>query len=372
MSTSPQVGVLISGSFFIVGRLRSCLDWHSYLDPLVFRRKKMLDLPPSWRDYVILVSRVDLFYTPVQSDLSFIRRFSLCIILLWEVISVVLVLLGLGGVAFTTLLERKLLGLRQIRLGPNKVTMNGLLQPVIDGVKLLFKQLHVVSPSQPPLFILSPALLLILFVVIWSWVIPWGGAVLFLKYSGLLFFSLLGVRAYMAILTGWRRSSSFAKLGRLRGILQRLSFEVALILIFMVVIAYFNSFSFSRAKPLEVEIIVIWLLLWLVLSLIETNRAPFDLWEGESELIRGFNIEMRRLTFVFLFLREYGMIIVLRLIIRLVLVAAPSIWCMLYVSLILFLRSCYPRVRYDVMIRVMWEMVLPLGVILYFTTSVVK
>jgi len=242
----------------------------------------------------------------------------------------------------------------------------------MDGVKLLFKQLHVASPSQFSLFIVSPALLLALFVVIWGWLIPWRGAVLFLKYSGLLFFSLLGVRAYIAILTGWRRSSSFAKLGRLRGILQRLSFEVALILVFIIVIAYFNSFSFSRAKPLEVEIIVIWLLLWLVLSLMETNRAPFDLLEGERELIRGFNIEMSSLTFVFLFLREYGIIIVLRLIMRLVLVGIPSLWGILCVYLILFLRSCYPRVRYDIIIRMIWEVILPLGVILYFMTSVVK
>jgi len=291
---------------------------------------------------------------------------------LWIVTSIILVLLGLGGVAFVTLLERKLLGLSQIRLGPNKVTFDGLLQPVIDGVKLLFKQLHVVRASQSILFTISPALLLILFVVVWSWLIPWKGFMVFLKYSRLVFFSILGVGAYMVILTGWRRARRFSKLGRLRGILQRLSFEVALILVFMVALSFFNTFSFSYNIILEADIIVLWLVLWLILSLMETNRAPFDLLEGERELIRGFNIEMRRLTFVFLFLREYGIIIVLRMIMRLVLAGSPTLLGILYVIIILFLRRCYPRVRYDVIIRMMWEIILPFSVIIFFVFSVIK
>jgi len=291
---------------------------------------------------------------------------------LWIAVSLIIILLGLGGVAFVTLLERKLLGLRQIRLGPNKVTLNGILQPVMDGVKLLFKQLHLVSSSQNVLFSISPALLLILFLVVWRWLIPWKGCVLFLKYSSLIFFSLLGVGAYMVILTGWRRARRFSKLGRLRGILQSLSFEVALILTFLVILAFFSSFSFRRNIGIDVEMIFLWLILWLILSLIETNRAPFDLLEGERELIRGFNIEMRSLTFVFLFLREYGIIVVLRLIMRLVLVGQPSLLAIVYVSLILFLRRCYPRVRYDIMITIMWEMILPFRVMLFLFFSFLK
>ena len=291
---------------------------------------------------------------------------------MWIVISIVLGFLGLGGVAFVTLLERKLLGLSQIRLGPNKVTLNGILQPVIDGVKLLFKQLHIVSPSQNVLFTIRPGLLLILFIVAWRWLLPWSGSIFFLKYSSLVFFSLLGIGAYIVILTGWRRASSFSKLGRLRGILQSLSFEVALILVFMIALSFFNAFSFSGNTALEAELIILWLILWLILSLIETNRAPFDLLEGERELIRGFNIEMRSLTFVFLFLSEYGIIIVLRLIIRLVLIGGITILGILYVSAILFLRRCYPRVRYDIIMTIMWEMVLPLSVFAFLIFSFFK
>lgn len=291
---------------------------------------------------------------------------------MWVVTSIVLILLGLGGVAFVTLLERKLLGLSQIRLGPNKVTINGLLQPVIDGIKLLFKQLHVARASQSILFTMSPALLLALFMVVWRWLIPWNGSLFFLKYSSLVFFSLLGVGAYIVILTGWRRARRFSKLGRLRGILQRLSFEVALILVFIVALSSFNTFSFSYNIALEADMITLWLVLWLLLSLMETNRAPFDLLEGERELIRGFNIEIRSLTFVFLFLREYGIIIVLRIILRLVLSRSPNLLGISYVIIILFLRRCYPRVRYDVIMRIIWEIILPLSVVVFFIFSVVK
>jgi len=250
--------------------------------------------------------------------------------------------------------------------------VSGILQPVIDGVKLLFKQLHVISPSQSTLFTIRPALLLVLFIVVWRWLIPWNGSLLFLKYSSLMFFSLLGVGAYMVILTGWSRARRFSKLGRLRGILQSLSFEVALILTFLVILTFFSSFAFSNNIGLDVETTSIWLILWLILSLLETNRAPFDLLEGERELIRGFNIEIRSLTFVFLFLREYGIIIILRLIMRLVLVGGPSLLGILYVSTILFLRRCYPRVRYDIIMTIMWEIVLTLGVILFLLFSFLK
>lgn len=232
--------------------------------------------------------------------------------------------------------------------------------------------MHVVRASQSVLFTISPALLLVSFIVVWRWLIPWNGSMLFLKYSRLVFFSLLGVGAYIVILTGWRRARSFSKLGRLRGILQRLSFEVALILVFIVALSFFNTFSFSYNINLEAEVITLWLILWLILSLIETNRAPFDLLEGERELIRGFNIEMRSLTFVFLFLREYGMIIVLRMIMRLVLIRGPTLFGMLYVVIILFLRRCYPRVRYDIIIRIIWEIILPLSVIVFLIFSLTK
>lgn len=274
------------------------------------------------------------------------------------------IFLGLGGVAFVTLLERKFLGMSQTRLGPNKVTFFGLLQPVADGIKLLIKQLFIVNFSQI-FFVYSPMLLMFLFILIWVWLIPWNGELFFGKLSSLVFFSLLGVGAYAVILTGWRRPRRFSKLGRLRGILQSLSFEVALILLFLGVLELILSFSLKIEDHVNIELLFSWVFIWIMISLIERNRAPFDLLEGERELIRGFNIEIGRLSFIYLFLREYGIIIVLRYITRVALFGKITIISLSCISLLLFLRSCFPRVRYDVIIRLIWQFILPWGIFFF-------
>jgi len=240
------------------------------------------------------------------------------------------------------------------------------LQPVADGIKLLFKQLFVISWSQFFLFIRSPGLLIMFFSVIWIWFVPWDSRLFFGKFSSLVFFSLLGVGTYAVILTGWSRSRRFSKLGRLRGILQRLSFEVALILMFICVLELANSFSLKIESSLNFELLLSWRVIWITLSLIERNRAPFDLLEGERELIRGFNIEMGRLTFVYLFLREYGMIIILSFIASVALFREVTMGGALFVCVILFMRRCFPRIRYDIIMSLMWQSVLPLGVLYFF------
>lgn len=167
------------------------------------------------------------------------------------------------------------------------------------------------------------------------------------KLSSLLFFSLLGRRTYVVILTGWAIISTFAKLGRLRGILQRLSYEVALILVFMIALLFIRGLSLNLRISLRLELLLIWSAVWLLLSIMETNRAPFDLLEGERELIRGFNIEMGRLMFVFLFLREYGIIIIMARIISVITYAGVAYSAFVIRRVILVARRCYPRVRYD-------------------------
>lgn len=257
-------------------------------------------------------------------------------------------------------MERKLLGLRQIRLGPNKVSFLGLLQPVIDGVKLLWKEIHFVSRRQTILFVLSPILLLALFIITWTLILPWARDFINIKYSSLIFFRMLGLGAYAVILTGWSRVRAFSKLGSLRGMLQRLSFEVALILLFFSVLLFFLGFQIKRETPLRQELLSLWALLWILLSLIETNRAPFDLLEGERELIRGFNIEIRRVSFVYLFLREYGIVVVIAMVLGMVNEGAISYLSLLFLCFILFMRRCFPRVRYDIIINIIWKRILPL------------
>lgn len=279
-------------------------------------------------------------------------------------------MLGVGGVAFVTLLERKLLGLSQVRLGPNKVSFSGLLQPVADGVKLLLKESFFLRKSQTILFIYAPIATFRTFIFIWIISLPFWGQRVLMKYRALLFFVFLGIGAYAVILVGWRRVRVFSKLGSLRGILQSLSFEVALILTFIRVLSLLKCFMIKgiMSDSAIIEFNFLWLRLWFILSLMETNRAPFDLLEGERELIRGFNIELGRVSFVYLFLREYGIIIVLMLILSFSFKRFVFVFPFLIIASLLFIRRCFPRVRYDIIITFMWLMVLPISILLLLRT----
>ena len=285
---------------------------------------------------------------------------------LWALRIILIILLAIGAVAFVTLLERKILGLTQIRLGPSKATVRGVLQPVADGVKLLKKQNLRNKSSQPLIFLLRPALLIRIFILIWGWFLPWLGHLFNIKHSLLLFFSLLGVRAYIIIFTGWRSTSAFSKLGRIRGMLQSLSYEVALILLFVCLLISANRFNLL-ALLRSSEVVFLWVALWVILVLIETNRAPFDLLEGERELIRGFNIEIGRLIFVYLFLREYGILIIIALITNFIIEGCNTFIRIVITRIFLLFRSCFPRFKYDSLITLIWQIILPIrGIMAYW------
>lgn len=229
----------------------------------------------------------------------------------------------------------------------------------MDGVKLILKEYFYILNTQVFFFIMAPALSLILFIVAWTWLLPWLGDFFLIKYSSIFFFGVLGLSAYSVILSGWRRFRRFSKLGRLRGVLQNLSFEIALIFIFFNVLIFLKIFLMKREVEFPYEMYFFFSSFWAVISLIETNRAPFDLIEGESELIRGFNIEIGRIPFVFLFLREYGIIIILSLLWRFSLFGNLRILIIGFLRVLLFCRRCFPRLRYDLMITIIWIVVLP-------------
>jgi len=272
---------------------------------------------------------------------------------------------GLGRVAFITLFERKILGLTQTRIGPNKLTFGGVLQPVADGVKLLFKEALLLAQRQILLFYFRPGLILILFLGVWTWILPWAGGYSTLKFSSLLLFAILGIGTYLIILVGWSSLRRFSKLGRIRGLLQGLSFEVAIILTFLTVIVCIKRFIFKRELFLSWEMIAIWLTLWILMRLIETNRAPFDLLEGERELIRGFNIEIGSTLFVYLFLSEYGMVLVMSISACFILTGRANIIALPVLGFMLLMRSCFPRIRYDLLITQIWQRILPLRLLLF-------
>jgi len=294
-------------------------------------------------------------------------QYTLETVLLWVLTSLIIILLGIGAVAFVTLLERKVLGLTQIRLGPNKVTLRGLLQPMADGVKLLSKFNVRNKLRQFSLFMVSPLILITLFILLWGRVTPWEGNFILSKHNALLYFRILGIGAYAVIITGWSRTRAFSKLGFMRGILQSLSYEVALIVIFLFFLLLRKRFNIFGGSVLSWELFSGWTVLWLLLSLIESNRAPFDLVEGESELIRGFNIEIGSLIFVYLFLSEYGIVIIIAIITRIVITNKIGVVRVGLVLILLVIRRCFPRVRYDSLIRFIWQSVLPLRVFIVFS-----
>jgi len=295
--------------------------------------------------------------------------FTLKRIILWAFSVFLTFLLGLGAVAFITLLERKLLGLTQNRLGPNKVTLFGLFQPMADGIKLLRKQFALLRFSQPRLFLISPSTLLVLFVLRWTFVIPWNGSPLLLKYTRVFLFSLLGIRAYGVMISGWSVTRLFSKLGSVRGLLQRLSFGAALIIVFLFALRLFKRF-FLRTNYSRTEVFLLWRLLWVTISLIESNRAPFDLLEGERELISGFNVEIGSSIFVLLFLREYGMLIILVIITNIILIGNVNFFCVVVIRSALFIRSCFPRIRYDALIGLMWQSILSFRVLAFVVSRI--
>lgn len=288
------------------------------------------------------------------------------------IIIILTLLIGLGGVAFVTLLERKILRLSQLRLGPNKVRLFGILQPLIDGVKLLRKNILIFSLSESFFFFFSPIVIFIVWILSWVVIAPWKFGLQILFFSSLMFGAFIGVIAYGIIITRWSSNSRFSKLGSMRRILISLSYEVVLIFIIFMKLQVFNTLII---KLLNYNIsynlfIISWTVLWVLISFIECNRAPFDLVEGERELIRGFNIEIGHISFTFLFLSEYGFILLISLLLGWI--NNSMVYGLILLLLIIIVRSYYPRIRYDSLIVIMWQKILPITIILFFFFVLLK
>lgn len=274
-------------------------------------------------------------------------------------------------VSFVTLLERKVLGYIQLRKGPNKLGLMGLLQPFSDGLKLFFKEQAFPYKSNLLIYYMSPIFLLILSFSLWI-LYPFIFNVYNFNYGILFFMVCTGIGVYGIILSGWSSNSNYALLGRLRSVAQVISYEVRIIIIILCVIIFvfsYNLLDFMYYQHFSWFLFINFPLFfcWISSCLAETNRSPFDFAEGERELVRGFNVEYRSGGFAFIFLSEYSNIIFISLLTVIIFLGCDLISLYFYIKVILivfwfiWVRGVLPRFRYDKLIYLTWKLFLPLS-----------
>nr|UBU96202.1 NADH dehydrogenase subunit 1 [Meloe poggii] len=281
----------------------------------------------------------------------------------------ILIVCVLVGVAFLTLLERKVLGYIQIRKGPNKVGFTGILQPFGDAIKLFTKEQTVPFMSNFNIYYLSPMVNLSISLVLWL-CMPFVSMLFNFNLSILFFFSVSSLSVYSLMLAGWSSNSSYSLLGSLRSVAQTISYEVSLALIFMSFIFLILSMNLLDFLSVQKNIWLLFLMLPLGLMLIisglaETNRTPFDFAEGESELVSGFNVEYSSAGFALIFMAEYASILFMSMVCVLVFLGGDLFSFVFFFKLVfisffwVWVRGTLPRFRYDKLMYLAWKSFLP-------------
>nr|YP_006303586.1 NADH dehydrogenase subunit 1 [Squalomugil nasutus]AEK53158.1 NADH dehydrogenase subunit 1 [Squalomugil nasutus] len=280
------------------------------------------------------------------------------------------------AVAFLTLIERKMLGYMQARKGPNIVGPYGIAQPIADGVKLFLKEPVHPSTAASLLFMASPVMALTLALVLWA-PIPIPFPLVDLNLGILFILALSSLAVYSILGSGWASNSKYPLIGALRAVAQTVSYEVSIGLILLNAVIFAGGFNLQIFSTTQEDIWLVFpimplALMWYISTLAETNRAPFDLTEGESELVSGFNVEYAAGPFALFFLAEYANILLMNTL-SAVLFMGTSMHALytplttsiimtkaaLLSTLFLWIRASYPRFRYDQLMHLTWKAFLP-------------
>lgn len=301
-----------------------------------------------------------------------IKFLQFIILLLYYLIVLICVLIS---VAFLTLLERKVLGYVQIRKGPNKVGVIGILQPFSDAIKLFTKEQTWTRVSNFSLYYFCPVFMFFMALFLWV-MMPFGRGFFDLDFGFFFFLCVLRLGVYPLIIAGWSSNSKYALLGGLRGVAQTISYEVRLAIVILCFILFTGEYRLEDFLEFQSPVILFFFfyslsLVWLVSCLAEMNRTPFDFAEGESELVSGFNVEYSSGRFALLFLGEYRIIILIcSVMVSLFFGSSMGLWYFMksifFVFLVLWLRGTLPRYRYDKLIGLAWKSILPVTLHIIF------
>ncbi len=324
-------------------------------------------------------------------------------ILLWDLLKIVVIIVPLMlSVAYLTFAERKVISYMQVRVGPNRVGPRGWLQPIADALKLLLKEIIVPTGANKILFVLAPVLAIMPALVAWA-VVPFTPSLVLANVNaGLLFvLAVTSMGVYGVVIAGWASNSKYAFLGSLRSAAQIVAYEIAMGFALVGVLMAAGTLNLRKIALAQTGGFWHWLFLplfplfivYFIAGVAETNRLPFDVAEGESEIVAGFHVEYSGMTFALFFLAEYANMILLSALTTVLFLGGwlppfdfapftwvpPFVWFLLKVSTVLFLylwlRATFPRYRYDQIMRLGWKVLIPvtlvwigvMGVVIFFT-----